>query len=794
MASGHRPRRRLIASHLLPSRTLPKRTALVLVMLAASLAAYFVHASTLAHAAPASVVRPPASKTSPAIKSAPDDTVHRVMDEADFLGDYEARRFENYLDGVYQESGADIRFIFAREVRGDIESFALKRARELGVGRETDKRGMLFVYDVGRQRMRIEVGPGLEEIFPDGFVGYLMREQTAVFFASGNRHLGLKSTMDIVTNRLREASLGGSYDPRAVNYITNSLRLAEGAGASAQSNERRGVDLLLRQYGAAKPEVRAHFAPQPTVVGAHALYLEALRDGYFDPDLPLYTAGTQAVLRRFPDTAPFADFILLSEYGHGYKIVERGDLAILFFTTTPLVSPHLFRRSPDGWQLDIGAEVQDTREFIAYPYTWGMMLSGDDYSSAFADLYADFGPINTAGAHRPMPTRFLRPAGGDNRPLPTRFGCGRQSLTSVSSDGGARRAGVLLPLNATHSEDFGYPRQTIDQVAVRQLLLARSYDALDTLLSAYADSATRDYRLEYRLFDAYGAFDLALPSLEPLLAEWVQQRPSSAAARLARAAFFAASGWNARGSRTARNTNGKQVQGMRESFQLAVADVSVALRLAPNSIVAYRELMRIARSDGDTATAHELFDRAIKIQPYSFLLREEYIVDLLPRWGGSYGAMARFARESAPFAARNPRIRALQGFVDWDRGRVLHRSGLDRAAIAEYGRALRFGNYSRFRFERAELYWRLDRYKEAMEDLNIGLLQNPQHTDALYERAYTGYHFGRLASREAGAAYYSQAYRDIQRAVALDPTDVDHLKHLAFIRRNIPEFAACARS
>ena len=55
---------------------------------------------------------------------------------------------------------------------------------------------MLFVYDLARQRMRIEVGPGLEGIFPDAFVGYLMREQTAAFFASNNRVLGLKSTMD----------------------------------------------------------------------------------------------------------------------------------------------------------------------------------------------------------------------------------------------------------------------------------------------------------------------------------------------------------------------------------------------------------------------------------------------------------------------------------------------------------------------------------------------------------------------------------------------------------------------
>ncbi|HEY5022522.1 MAG TPA: TPM domain-containing protein, partial [Gemmatimonadaceae bacterium] len=125
------------------------------------------------------------------------------MDEAGYIGDYEAGRVNDFLGGMYDESGVDVRFIFARDIPGDLESFALQRARQLGVGRETDKRSLLFVYDVAGQRMRVEVGPGLEGIFTDGFIGFLMREQTAAFFAAGNRHLGLKSTLDVVNYRLR---------------------------------------------------------------------------------------------------------------------------------------------------------------------------------------------------------------------------------------------------------------------------------------------------------------------------------------------------------------------------------------------------------------------------------------------------------------------------------------------------------------------------------------------------------------------------------------------------------------
>ena len=123
--------------------------------------------------------------------------------------------------------------------------------------------------------------------------------------------------------------------------------------------------------------------------------------------MPLFTPNSEGALRAFPLTRPYADFILHSESGQQYRIVERGDLAILYFTTTPFVSSHLFRRSAAGWQLDLGAEVRDTREHIGGPYSWEMVPTGDAYLTTFADLFADVGGS-------------LRPKDGDNRPLPVR--------------------------------------------------------------------------------------------------------------------------------------------------------------------------------------------------------------------------------------------------------------------------------------------------------------------------------------------------------------------------------------
>jgi uncharacterized protein len=711
--------------------------------------------------------------------------VRRIMDEVGFLDETDALGLDGYLSGINVESGVDIRFIFTGQVRGDLESFALKRARELGLGRNMNKRSLLFVYDVAGQRMRIEVGPGMEGMFPDGFLGYLTREQTAALFASGNRHLALKSTLNVVSHRLREAALGGTYDPRAVAYITDPVRLAAGGGATARAP--------VGDYGGpvggliATADARAHFGPQPTVADAFARYLEALRDGHYEPDLPLYTDQTQSLFRILRIARPFAEFIVYAEYGHKYTIVEHGDLAILYLTNTPLVSAHLFRRFPDGWRLDIAAEVEDTREFVGGPYTWGMMLTGDDYTRAFSDLYADYGALRLArrSGYRPMPLRVLRPARGDNRPLPTRNGYAAMPVR-------IRHVGersLLLPLVATNTEDFGYPTQTIDRLAVRRLLISRSYDTLNAVLSAYADSAVRDYRIEYRLFDAYAAFDVAIPSLEPLLTEWVKQRPTSAAALLARGTYLSAAGWDARGREFAGKTKRRQFDHMTDFFRRASSDFHAALRISPGSIVAYRALITITATEGDPAIARQLLDQALKIQPYSFRLRFTYMENILPRWGGSYEAMTQFAEESMPYAARNLRIRALLGFVDWDRGRVLEREGNNPEAIKAYERALRFGDFWEFRYQRGSLYFRANQNTQALADLNSVLVQYPQNADALYERSWVNYDLAFTATEEAKVAYFAQAFDDIEMSVALDPTDQDHQKHLAFIRENIPEYA-----
>jgi uncharacterized protein len=352
----------------------------------------------------ATKVLPPPTAAESAAAPPVREQVYHVVDETGFLPQRFAWSLDYQLQEAFDNLGVDMRFVVVRGVPdGDLSGYALKKARALGMGWTVDRQALLFLYDVKNERMRIEVGPGMEGVFPDGFVGYLMRDEMATFFAARNPVLGIKYTMWSVFHRLQQAALGLEYDPLADTFITDRTRLAAGAGATAQTTlGATRYDLPTRP--ATESEL-AFYRPQPTVEEAHARYLSWLREGQYPTGTTLFTKTSGMVFRVWPMTHLSGDAMLLSEIGQKYKVVVRGDMAILYFTTTPLVAAHFFRHAPEGWQIDISADNADTRDYVDGRYTWSVLANNDDYSKTFADLYESF-------------DGRLRPRDGDNRPLP----------------------------------------------------------------------------------------------------------------------------------------------------------------------------------------------------------------------------------------------------------------------------------------------------------------------------------------------------------------------------------------
>jgi hypothetical protein len=335
-----------------------------------------------------------------------------VDDRVGLIPKAEERDFNQYLDWVKGESGIDVRIVLVPEIRGSTpDQFALATMRDLGIGRETGARGLLIVYDTLARTMRVEVGPRLEGILTDAFVGYLMREHLDAFFNSGRPEFGLRTTLFMIHWRIRMARLGEAYDPSFEEYVRDVRRVGSGGGASGRMASGTGAAKLINRTG--DTAAARHFIPQPTVEAAYRLQEEWLALGGGQVDVPLFTPASRRYFQQWlPMSSAFGAYLLAAEYGRHYVVDQRGDLAMLYYTDDPFLSPKFFRRTPEGWQMDVAAEVMNSREVVGMWYTWRLMDSGDDFSRVFADMYT---PMLLPNTHD-----FYRVAGGDNRALVVR--------------------------------------------------------------------------------------------------------------------------------------------------------------------------------------------------------------------------------------------------------------------------------------------------------------------------------------------------------------------------------------
>jgi hypothetical protein len=192
--------------------------------------------------------------------------------------------------------------------------------------------------------------------------------------------------------------------------VRDVRRLAVGGGASGRIARDSAAVRLINRTG--DTTAGANFRPQPSVAAAYRLQQEWLALGGGQVDVPLFTPPSRTYLQHFPLSPAFGAYLLATQYGRAYKVDERGDLAMLYYTDDPFLSPKFFRRTPEGWQVDIVAEVANSQEAAGFWYTWRLRVSGDDFSRVFADLYT---PMLVPGVND-----FYRVAGGDNRALAIR--------------------------------------------------------------------------------------------------------------------------------------------------------------------------------------------------------------------------------------------------------------------------------------------------------------------------------------------------------------------------------------
>ena len=306
-----------------------------------------------------------------------------VEDRQGILSPSERSRLVRLHRTLLRELDIHLKLVVLNESPGDLNAFAAQMLGEQGVGRQTgDARGVLILVDPAGRQVRMEVGYGLEGVFPDAFVGYIERKQMVPFFQANRVGAGIEATVELLVGRALRSLEDHAYDPHATRAPAGD-DLSGGAGARANVTIGSGRP----DKGECPPEPA--FKPQATPLGTLEAYKEALRLRIKDPDLEIYTPETRAFFRKWLVTDAQQDHELRGLLrAPRPRVQTEGDRAVIRFPVEARRAAPLFLRKGDrGWMLDFASMNRLVR--FNHRNQWHLTDFDSPYMFAFRDWRFD---------------------------------------------------------------------------------------------------------------------------------------------------------------------------------------------------------------------------------------------------------------------------------------------------------------------------------------------------------------------------------------------------------------------
>jgi len=262
---------------------------------------------------------------------------------------------------------------------------------------------------------------------------------------------------------------------------------------------------------------------------------------------------------------------------------------------------------------------------------------------------------------------------------------------------------------------------------LRQLLVAKDFKLLNSKIDQLQKDFEKDFRQEGKLTSALYDFELNNPKFKPLLDEWAAKTPNDFAPFLCRGVYSFTRGANARGARYTSETSATAFESMEQFNQSAIMDFREALELRPTLIHPYAYLIRISSVGGDREDQKQYFNFAIKMNPYSILLRQVYLSKLAPRWGGSLVEMQAVVEESREHIQKYPQLRIVESELDIEAGMQAIEEKDYAAAISHLTKAISKGESAIAYFRRGQSYMYNKQHALAVCDFNRAIALNPTY-------------------------------------------------------------------
>jgi tetratricopeptide (TPR) repeat protein len=194
----------------------------------------------------------------------------------------------------------------------------------------------------------------------------------------------------------------------------------------------------------------------------------------------------------------------------------------------------------------------------------------------------------------------------------------------------------------------------------REAFEARRFDALENQLHALG---TQYSCTDRPLAVALNALRDGAPHLTPLFDAWVQARPVSTHARVARGAHFVERAMSSRGGKLARDTSEQRFATMEMILARAFNDFDAAIRLDPGNGLARGERLFASRLSGSRGDLVKQYQEGRGAVPASFAFYSGAAGAFEPRWGGEPEDVMQVARDALQHAHANPDLELLPSAV-----------------------------------------------------------------------------------------------------------------------------------
>ena len=338
-----------------------------------------------------------------------------------------------------------------------------------------------------------------------------------------------------------------------------------------------------------------------------------------------------------------------------------------------------------------------------------------------------------------------------------------------------------------------------DRLSLLALLEAAEYERLDDYLVSLRTEYEHGEQSEGELENAVAAFASADPGLQPKLEAWIERRPQSFAAHLARGEYYRHLGRIGLQNGPLYPQAAEIPESSSGFFALARQDLQAAIQRQSRLGIGYAALIDIAMAENAGGEADRWFRLGIEADPGSVSLRRAYLLSLRP-WQrpdqdpaelmAQLDALVKDLHETPEV---NPDLAALRGFHDYVTAELLRRQRRHSQASRYYRDALAEGSDwvflrgaginafqsarqvaaigfftdalalrpqdPRLLDSRAHALWSLGNHETALADWRLALSIDPGNAHILYGYAQSLRSLGRAetaAEAIAGAIPFAQ--------------------------------------